>query len=47
MTAHNAGGAGHTFHSKLVDEDPVADEGWTFRREIKRQNRALRRPAPS
>jgi hypothetical protein len=26
MTIHNAGVAGHTFHSKLVDEDPVAVE---------------------
>src|SRR5262249_24311184 len=42
MTAHNnAGVAGHTFHSKLVDDDPVAVEIGTFRREIKRQDRAL------
>ena len=41
MASNNAGVAGHTFHSKLVDEDPVAVEVGALRREIKRQDRAF------
>ncbi len=40
MASNNAGVAGHTFHSKLVDEDPIA-EVMAARREIKRQDRAF------
>jgi hypothetical protein len=41
MASSNAGVAGHTFHSKLVDEDPVAVEVGALRGEIKRQDRAF------
>ncbi len=40
MTYSNTGVASHTFHSKLVDEDPIA-EVMAARREIKRQDRAF------
>ena len=37
----SSGLAGHTFHSKPVDEDPVAVEIGALRCEIKRQDRAF------
>src|SRR5262249_20128570 len=41
MTTHNAGVAGYTCNSRLVEEDRVAIEVGALRREIKRQDRAF------